>query len=286
VTRNGFGFGVGVFALLVMIIMAGCSGLQVSSATGHEMDLAAASAKSGLAATQPAAMGTLLADNAGVLRDLHEQATVNGFQYLFGVKKVWANAAIFSTIAQEDAVACELASRAAAGGLYQTNLAMALQVEAKYLEQLQLQRAGTAPTNSLVSLAKIRTAAANPPTKVAAGQPTAAQAKASLDLGNLIASLPDQFKPWAQQYGPALLRLGVAEADAEIALLISGDTDTPYRAALSAMTQDELMAEASENLTKSIAVTNANAASVSFQKQAAEGLLTLGVSVAMALLGF
>jgi len=264
---------VAMLLLVCVAFMAGCSGLQATATGGQYIDLSAAAAKSYVGDPNTARS---LEKNAVALAALHNVATVNGFKYWFAGKELLANAAIWTTLEQEDALAAELWTRAEAGKLSDVNQVIAVNIESQWLANKVLQRAAATANKQMATRARLK-ALTVPRTKKAI-LPTP-------DLEALIAQLPAALKPWATEYGGQLLRLGLAEADAQIALMLAGDTFTPYCAALSTMTEEELMAEAGDALTRTVVATNTNAANVEQQRKAAIAAVSLGFSVLFALFG-
>ena len=268
---------IALITLALLLTIGGCSGLNATATEAQYIANGVAAVESHQASTQPAKD---LTANAAFFEQVNLDATTSRLSRYFGSGKVWANASIRVSLWQTAAVSSEISTRAGTGKLTPASMSLAMLIEKQYAANLSAQAAGM-PASSLSSAAKLKTALEAPKRKMAASQPTTV----SFDLSNLIASLPAALQPWAVQYGPQLLRLGLAEADAEIALLIAGDTETPYRAALSTMTEDELMAESGNVLTSTIAATNAAAATESAEKQAAQAIASLGLSILFSFMG-
>ena len=266
-----------VYLLIIAFLCGGCAGLNPTAPESQFIDNGVAAVESHQASTQPVKD---LTANAAFFEAVNLDATTSRLARYFGGKKLWSNAQIRVSLWQTAAITSEISTRAWTGKLSASSMSLALLIEKQYAANLECQKAGM-PAASVVSAAKVKTTAEAPKRKMVASQPVAA----SFDLNNLIASLPAALQPWATQYGPALLRLGLAEADAEIALLIAGDMETPYRAALSAMTEDELMAETGNVLTGTIAATNAAAATEASEKQAAQAIASLGLSILFSFMG-
>lgn len=258
-----------------LAMLAGCSGLQATATGGQYIDMSAAAAKSFVGDPNTARS---LEKNALAFNSIHQVATYNGFAYVFAGKQILANAAIWTLIEKQDALAAELWTRAEAGKLSEVNCKLALTVESQWLQNAVWQKAATS-AQQIATYAKIKSMTA-PRTKKAFSQTLP-----NPDLDNLIAQLPAELKPWVTEYGPQLLKLGLAEADAQIALLLAGDTFHPYCMAVSTMTEEELVAEAGNVLAADVAATNKNAADVAAQRKAAIAAVSLGFSILLALIG-
>jgi hypothetical protein len=63
-------------------------------------------------------------------------------------------------------------------------------------------------------------------------------------IEDLLAKLPNSLKPWGATYAVPLLRMDLEQRLAVVDLLLAGDLEAPYRAALEKMTIDESIAEA------------------------------------------
>jgi hypothetical protein len=107
-----------------------------------------------------------------------------------------------------------------------------------------------------------------------------------LTIEELIAKLPDQLKPFAAQYGPALLTLTADELKAVLALLLAGDIEAPYRAALAAMTPDQREAETIQFTSQDGLHVSENAAKVAEQKKIAQTIVGILLSIILGAVGF
>jgi hypothetical protein len=264
--------------LLCLALVAGCSGFQATTGAASYIDTTAAYAKLHQASTQPAVD---LQGEASNFVNITGTSTTNLFSHWFAGKEVWTNATIWTPLQEKRALLVEMASRAKAGTLAPADQTLALQVAYQWANLMTLDESATPASQMLATRAHLRTKLMVH--RVAASQPVSATSAS--ELQNLVNSLPVAFQPWAVQYGPALLRLGLAEADAELALLVAGDTDTPYKAALTQFTEDELMTEAARVLVVDIAATNTNAANVAAEKQAAYAALSLGLTLILGVFG-
>jgi hypothetical protein len=95
---------------LPLILAAGCSGLQATSAVSDTIDSDAILMTARIASTQPA---TDLAANATEFKAFYDAATVNVFSYLFGDKTILCTATLYYDL-QYKAVLSEVFSEAAA----------------------------------------------------------------------------------------------------------------------------------------------------------------------------
>jgi len=259
-------------ALLLAGLFAGCSGLQASSSMTSTIEVAATTAKTALATTQPA---DALAVNASYATTISKGKTTNWFAYVVGSGDPYTAAQIYEDLTAHKVAMAELAKRASV--LTPARQTLALEIEQQLAEIVRLEREGLAATSSLATVAGIqaRAKALSP-----------ARKGTSAELQALIDALPDELKTWGAAYGPSLLSLGVTEADALIALAIAGDIETPMIAAMEVMTDDELLTNAASILTTSRETCNANAESVSTQKTSLWSLVSVALSAVGSLFGF
>jgi len=106
-----------------------------------------------------------------------------------------------------------------------------------------------------------------------------------MTLDELLAKVPDKFRPLAVQYAPAFLAMGEGEVLAWIDRLARGDLEGAYRQVLEKLPNGDLFAEF-ETLNKAWA--NENAASVarlSVVRQALAGVLQVLLTIALAMVG-
>lgn len=108
---------------------------------------------------------------------------------------------------------------------------------------------------------------------------------ATITLQELIDRVPDPLKPFAAQYGPALLTYGVQQLTEIVAMLIAGDVEAPYRAAVKAMTLDQLNAETERFTATDSQHAQENADKVASQKRAAMQACGILASMLLALVG-
>ena len=104
-------------------------------------------------------------------------------------------------------------------------------------------------------------------------------------LQDLLDKLPDALKPVAQEYGLALLKMGVDELWAWIDLLAKGKEAEAYEVVLAKMDNADVLSEWSK-LNQAWAVENArNAASMDLQRRAMNALLSALLTVAVVMVG-
>jgi len=107
-----------------------------------------------------------------------------------------------------------------------------------------------------------------------------------MTLDELIQKVPEQFRPVAARYGPALLAMSTADLWAWVQLLIEGQSQAAYAAVLRRMENPDLLAEW-DNLNDQWKEANAaNAASKALQKEAVLAVLRVMLTMALALVGF
>jgi hypothetical protein len=264
---SGIGF-IGA-AIMLCILLAGCSGLSANSAMTTQIQAVASTAGANVATTQPASG---LAVNAAGFAAIYANTTAN----IFASKGVHADATFYVGIMANSAIADAILADAQAGKLTADQMQTDLTLEARLAGNMVYQLNAVAiPAASAKSLPKAKVKVILPPLKASTGA----------DINSIIASLPSALRPWATEYLPVLLRLGASETDAMIALLISGDENTPYRVALSAMTVTERQAELSNRVVVDVANTNVNAQNVQAERAAATALASLGLSLVLGLIG-
>jgi hypothetical protein len=64
-----------------------------------------------------------------------------------------------------------------------------------------------------------------------------------MTLDELIAKVPEKFRPVAVEFGPALIKMGQAEVMAWIILLAKGKTDEAYKQILANLPNADILAE-------------------------------------------
>ena len=260
---------------LSAIFLGGCSGLQAFGTTATGIDQAASVARGNVAAVD---QDTALCANAQTFQDEYTTATISTLKYAFGGQKILANAAIYVDLEKKAAIACAITQ----GGIDRPFTAdeklLALQIEAQWENNTDAQLHGQAAVGQLYTVSKLKTS-------VRKLQKLKATTAPSVDLQSLISAVPTQFQPWVSQYGPALLNLTAQQINEALELLIQGDTDTPYRAALKGMTCAEVLNEAASTLTATdIPATNQNAANVAMEREAMYAALSLGFTLLLGVL--
>lgn len=107
-----------------------------------------------------------------------------------------------------------------------------------------------------------------------------------MTLDELIQRVPEQFRPVAARYGPALLQMSAAELWGWVHLLIEGRTDAAYRAVLDRMDNADLITEWDKVNDQWKEANIQNAASKDVQRRAVLAVLNVLLTMALALVGF
>ncbi len=107
----------------------------------------------------------------------------------------------------------------------------------------------------------------------------------ALTLDQLLAKLPASLKPWAQTYGPALLAGGSQLASDFINLILKGDQTGAYRIVLAAMPDAAFQAEGLAITNEMAALNQQNADSIALQKKALTALLSVLLTIVLAMVG-
>lgn len=106
-----------------------------------------------------------------------------------------------------------------------------------------------------------------------------------MTLDELLAKVPEQWRPVAAEYGPALLAMTAAELWAWIDLLAKGKQAEAYAAVLAKMGGAEIVAEWNQLAAEWSAVNAQNAAKVDLSKRAIAGILKVLLTISLALVG-
>jgi len=106
-----------------------------------------------------------------------------------------------------------------------------------------------------------------------------------MNLEELRDQVEEQFKPWVDEFGPALLKLTADEIKAFILLAFKGDVTGAFAVVLSRMDNAELLA-AGESLHIDWQVANAaNKRKLELQRKAGEVAVTILLSILLAAVG-
>ncbi len=106
-----------------------------------------------------------------------------------------------------------------------------------------------------------------------------------MTLAELLQKVPEDFRPVAARYGPALLAMSAEELWAWIALLVNGQHDTAYRAVLAKLDETALLAEWDALSDRWSEANTDNAASLALQRAAVLATLRVLLTVALAMVG-
>lgn len=106
-----------------------------------------------------------------------------------------------------------------------------------------------------------------------------------MTIDELKAKLPPELKPWADEYGPALLKMGAQGLKDWIQKLIKGDTLSAYKDVLANMDNAALLAEGRQLDAQWDSLNADNAESLSLQKKALTKLLEILLTIALATVG-
>ena len=106
-----------------------------------------------------------------------------------------------------------------------------------------------------------------------------------MTLDELIAKVPEQFRPLAVEYGPAFIKMGEAEIVAWIDLIARGKTDEAYKQILANLPTGDFLAEWT-SLNQSWETANiAEAAKRDVVRQAGVAVLRVLLTIAIAAVG-
>jgi len=99
-------------------------------------------------------------------------------------------------------------------------------------------------------------------------------------LQALLDKLPDNLKPIAEEYGPALIDMTAKELWAWIMLFVNLEHEEAYRTILSRMTEDDIMAEWDKKLESWVTANKENAIAIAIQKSATLAVLDALLQIA------
>lgn len=102
---------------------------------------------------------------------------------------------------------------------------------------------------------------------------------------DLLAQVPDSLKPWAVQYGPALVTLTADELKNWIELALSGDVYATTNAIMAKLGSDAQLAAGHELVSGWKALNKKNADSMDLQKTAATAFVKVILALALAAVG-
>ena len=106
-----------------------------------------------------------------------------------------------------------------------------------------------------------------------------------MTLDELIAKVPEQWRPVAAQYGPALLAMSAEDLWAWIDLLVKGYSDEAYRMLLEKLGSPEVIDEWVTLSADWQTANAANAARVDLQRKAILAILQVLLAAALAMVG-
>jgi len=106
-----------------------------------------------------------------------------------------------------------------------------------------------------------------------------------MNIDELQAKLPEQFRPWAATYGPAFLAMTADEVKQWIEMLISGDVLPAYKAVLAKLPNGDLLIAWDKHNAQRQAANERNAQRVDLQQAAAVAALKVMLAVALAAVG-
>lgn len=104
-------------------------------------------------------------------------------------------------------------------------------------------------------------------------------------MAALVGAVPENLKPWAALYGPALIKMGLDEIRAWIVLLSSGDTNAAYKQVLAGMPNADLLNQWNTLNTAWATANVAEAAKRDVVQRAAMGLLGALLEIALVMVG-
>jgi len=106
-----------------------------------------------------------------------------------------------------------------------------------------------------------------------------------MKLDDLIAKTPEQFRPLAAQYGPAIIKMTAEEFAAWIGWLIAGKTDEAWQAILERLDNADLLAAWDRVGEKWDEANARNAARLQLQRDASLAVLRVLLAAALAAVG-
>ena len=107
----------------------------------------------------------------------------------------------------------------------------------------------------------------------------------NLSLEDLKLQIPESLKPWAEEYGPALLKMGAEGVKAFIEKLLAGDVDGAYQDVLNNMENNELLDKMLKIRSNWTSLKNKNADDITVQKAAGAALAMILLTIAIATVG-
>ncbi len=107
-----------------------------------------------------------------------------------------------------------------------------------------------------------------------------------LTLDELIAKLPDAYKPWATQFGPAFLAMTSDEVMAWLNKVVRGDVLTAYKDVLAKLPNADLLNEWDTINAGWQAANDKYADRIALQKSAAVAIVKILLAIALAAAGF
>jgi len=106
-----------------------------------------------------------------------------------------------------------------------------------------------------------------------------------MTIEELLAQVPDEFRPVAAKYGPALVAMTADEFAAWIDLLIMGRTYAAWQAIMAKLEDADLLAAWRKTADKWDEANAANAARLDLQREAALAVMRVLLTAALALVG-
>jgi len=107
----------------------------------------------------------------------------------------------------------------------------------------------------------------------------------SMTMDELLAKVPEPFRPVVAKYGPALAGMTAEELWAWIELLVRGRTAQAYEALARRLGDEDLLAAMASNAAAWEQANAANAARLELQREAALAVLRAMLTAALALVG-
>jgi len=106
-----------------------------------------------------------------------------------------------------------------------------------------------------------------------------------MTLDELRGRVPEMWRPVVDQYGPALVSMGVTELWAWIGLLAKGDEYAAYRQLIDRLPAAEALAEGDSLIAGWETANKGNAERLSLQRSALAAILRVLLAAALALVG-
>jgi hypothetical protein len=107
----------------------------------------------------------------------------------------------------------------------------------------------------------------------------------NITLDEVLARIPEEYRPLAVQYGPTILKMSADAIWAWVELLLAGNTRAAMETIIARMPPSELLTRMTANLAAWDEANAANARAVALQREAALAVLRVLLGIALAAVG-